>query len=497
LDAVFGTSPLDQVQWGVLVVDAESGRVIYSRQPRTKFIPASNMKVPVAAAALHYLGPEHRFETALAAAGSFDPATGVLTGDLVLAGTGDPTLSSRFRADGGAALGALADSLRAAGVREVTGSLVVDASGWDSLTAAPSWMVEDLPDAATGGAFVLTEGITTVVIEAAAQPGGAARVSWTPYGEQTFIASRVETVATPREATQLRASYRPESRQIVIDGRLTAGTTDTLRVGTRDPVRQAAAALARTLADAGIQLRGGWRVAWTRGEALAGGCAAGALDACATRVVAQLASPPLVDIVAVMLGPSHNWIAEQLVRALGRLDVPSASPGGAPRGEPTLPPAGAPAPLPAAPGATPNPPVAGWTTGLAVVRRFLVETAAVDSLDLRLRDGSGLSAQNVVTPRAMVQVLEHARSSPWGEGFRRALAEPGEVGSTLSGRLQGLEGRLFAKTGSLTNVAALSGYLTRSDGRLVIFSILTNGSGLPGSRVQMGIDQLVRLLAEG
>ena len=504
LDSVVETPPLDQVQWGVLAVEAESGRVLYGRQPGTKLIPGSNMKLTVAAAALHHLGADHRFETSLHAAGELDAASGVLTGDLVVVGTGDPTLSARFRGDVEAPLRAFVDSLRAAGVREVTGSLVVDASAWDSVTSVPSWMVEDLSDAATGGAFVLAEGVTTVRVQAAPQAGGIARASWSPYGEDTFVASRVETVATAADAVSspLRASYRPESRQLVIDGRIAAGTEATLRLGTRDPVRQAAAALARTISSSGIRLSGGWRVAWRSGEPLAAGCAAGALDACGARSVARLASPPLSEVVAVVLGPSHNWMAEQLLRALGRLDtvaVASAAPGALPAPAPpaATPPTGAP-PLGALPpGAAPTRPLSSWPTGLSVVRRYLVETVGVDSLDLRLRDGSGLSAQNVVTPRAIVQVLEHARSSPWGEAFRRALAEPGEAGATLSSRLQGLEGRVFGKTGTLTNVASLSGYLTRGDGRLVLFSIMTNGSGLPGSRVQAGIDQIVRLLAGG
>jgi D-alanyl-D-alanine carboxypeptidase/D-alanyl-D-alanine-endopeptidase (penicillin-binding protein 4) len=487
-DSITRAPPLDQIQWGVLAVEAESGRALYARQPSTKLIPASSLKLAVAAAALHHLGADHRFETALRAAGSLDPATGVLDGDLVLVGTGDPTLSSRVWGDFGAVLRAFADSLRGAGVREVAGSLVVDATGWDSTTTVPSWMVEDLPDVATGGAFVLAEGVTTVRVEGAPEPGGSARVSWSPHGEDTFVASRLQTVATAAEAAAAppRATYRPESRQLVLDGRLAAGSVVTLQLGTRDPVRQSAAALARALAGAEIQLRGGWRVAWTAGEALSAGCAAGGLDACGAPTVARLTSPPLSEIVAVVLGPSHNWTAEQLVRALGRLDTASAAPAAA-----------APAPPPPAAMPTPALPPASWATGLSVVRRYLVETVGVDSLDLRLRDGSGLSAQNVVTPRALVQLLAHARAAPWGETFRRALAEPGEGSTTLSARLRGLEGRVFAKTGSLTNVAALSGYLTREDGGLVIFSILTNGSGLPGSRVQAGIDQLVRALAGG
>jgi D-alanyl-D-alanine carboxypeptidase/D-alanyl-D-alanine-endopeptidase (penicillin-binding protein 4) len=478
IDSVLGSAPLHQVQWGVLAVEAGSRRTIHDHQGATKFIPASNIKVPLAAAALHHLGPDHRFVTALRVAGSFDPVTGTLTGDLVLPAAGDPTLSGRFRQADGGPLAALLESLRESGLRAVTGALVVDASAWDSASAVASWMVEDLPGIATGGAFVLEEGVTTVVIEAGARAGEPARVSWTPHGEDGFVVSRVRTVAAGAadvDGARPSATYHPESRRLVVEGLMVAGGVDTLRLGTRDPVRQSAAALARALVGAGIRLHGGWRVAWEPDEPLSGDCATGALDLCAAPTLARVASPPLTDVLAVTLGLSHNWLAEQLVRALGPY---------------------APSPSTGAPGPTPSVP-AGWPSGLSTLRHYLVETVGVDSLDLRLRDGSGLSAQNVLTPRALVQVLDHAQRAAWGESFRRALAEPGETNTTLSSRLEGLEGRLFAKTGTLTNVTTLSGYVLRPDGEVVLFSILTNASGLPASVVRTGIDRIVRALADG
>jgi hypothetical protein len=238
-------------------------------------------------------------------------------------------------------------------------------------------------------------------------------------------------------AAPYRTTFEPESRRLILDGRVLAGDVDTLRVGTRDPVRQGGAALARTLGEAGIRLRSGWRVEWAPGESLGGACAAGAVDRCGATTVARLTSPPLLEIAEYVLGAS----------------------------------------------------LSGST--------YMVETVGVDSLDLRLRDGSGLSAQNVATPRALVQVLDHARRTPWGAGFRDALAGGGEPGTTLANRLQDLQGRVFAKTGTLTNVTSLSGYLLRPDGSTVIFSILTNASGLGASRVQVGIDRIVRALAGG
>ncbi len=136
-----------------------------------------------------------------------------------------------------------------------------------------------------------------------------------------------------------------------------------------------------------------------------------------------------------------------------------------------------------------------WGEGVGVVESYLVNEVGVDSLDISARDGSGLSAYNLVTPRAMVRILQEMRDGPYADDFRQALARPGEEDSTLERRLLEFEGRVFAKTGTISNVNSLSGYLVRDDGREVIFSVLTNGSGLPASRVRAAIDDVVRGLA--
>lgn len=166
------------------------------------------------------------------------------------------------------------------------------------------------------------------------------------------------------------------------------------------------------------------------------------------------------DIVTAILQPSQNWIAEQVVRTLG-----------AERGE-----------------------GGGWRSGIAVQEGFLFRTVGIDASALRMQDGSGMSHQNLVTPWAVVQLLDHARTAPWGPAFRAALTGPGRPG-TLSNRLRGLEERVVGKTGTLSNVNALSGYVITDDGRELIFSILSNASGLPGAPVVAAIDRMVEALA--
>ena len=180
----------------------------------------------------------------------------------------------------------------------------------------------------------------------------------------------------------------------------------------------------------------------------------------ATRFAA-LTSPPMAEIVKAILEPSQNWMAEQLVRTLGMVFGQQGN----------------------------------WQEGFRVQQEFLVQEVGVDSLDFAFRDGSGLSTQNLVTPRAMVEILEFMRESEYGVIFQDALAGPGEEGSTLRRRLTGLEGRVFAKTGTLTHVASLSGYVRTDSGRVLIFSILTNNSGISSQAVRAGIDEVVAALA--
>jgi PBP4 family serine-type D-alanyl-D-alanine carboxypeptidase len=280
-------------------------------------------------------------------------------------------------------------------------------------------------------------------------------------GTSDYVSSEIVTAATD-SSTRVRSSYLPESRRIVLRGRAARGSVDTLRFALRDPVRQATAALARALADAGITIDGGWSVAWEEGTLLGGGCRSGALEQCAQgRRLAGITSPPLPEIVAGILEPSQNWMAEQLLHTLG-----------AELGE-----------------------KGSWDEGLEVMQEFLVGAVGLDSLDFSSSDASGMSAHNLVTPRAMVTILRHMAAGSHAEVYRHAMAEPGEEDSTLSRRLEGFEGRVFAKTGTISNVNSLSGYLVRDDGREVVFSILSNGSGLSSSQVRTAIDDLVRILA--
>lgn len=461
------------------------------------------MKLPVAAAALSLLGRDFRWETAFFADAT--PVDGILSVPLYLRGTGDPTLGAPFFPSSTEALAALADSLHAAGVRRVTGPLIVDASGWDSTTVPESWMVGNLSPSfgATGGAFTVGKGEVALRISGGRTPGELASIDWSPRGRGDFVQGTVVTGATGAPA-EVRTDFLSESRRWVLSGSVAVGDSLTLTLAARDPVRLATEALARTIEERGVVLEGGVRIEWggaepsfpvgdtiaepeiviapgdaiasgesesagsTPGDAIAGGVAENrgeSIDAGrkGSIRIAGIFSPPLSEVIRVTLDTSQNWMTEQVVRTLGAEVGEHGS----------------------------------WNEGFRVIEEHLAEEMRIDSLEIHMEDGSGLSAYNLLTPRAIVRILLHAQTRLWGDDFRTALPSPGRPGGTLDRRLAGLEGRVQAKTGTIMNVNSLSGYLLTDDGAELVFSILSNGSNLPAAQIRERMDAIVRELAAG
>jgi AraC-like DNA-binding protein len=245
LDALLDGPPLDRAHVGVLAVDALTGRTLYARNDERWFVPASNQKIVITAAAWSLLGPDYRYRTELWATGPVQ--AGRLDGHLVVVGSGDPSLSFRFWESGVQALEALADSVRARGILEITGKLVVDVAAWDSTTVAPTREVDDLVYGygATGGAFAIDEGeVTRAGARGDRARGSRSRSQWSAAGPPGLRGGpRLET-APADSSTRVVARYQPETRRLVLEGRVRAGATDTLAFAQRDPVRLATAELA-------------------------------------------------------------------------------------------------------------------------------------------------------------------------------------------------------------------------------------------------------------
>lgn len=466
-DSAIAAPPLDRTQWGIEVYDPERGRALYRLNPEKHFIPASNAKLVTAAAAMAELGPEYRYRTELYAVGAADSAAG----SLVVVGSGDPTMSARFFESDLAPIEVLADSVRAAGIRRITDGLIIDASRFDGRFVHPSWEVGDLPwaYAAPVAAFAIAEAAAQVVVTPGAAPGEPAVLACPEPTEAFTVRNRIVTDSAGAR-TLVRVERRPGSYDLDLSGTIALDAApDTLRLSVVEPALHAGRALRAALERRGIDVAGDVRVVYDTVEAAALRAAMRGLDAAlpgdttnaSARLIAAWTSPPMREIIAAILEPSQNWIAEQVLKTLGAEHAGHGT----------------------------------WAAGRDVVRRYLIDVVGIDSTAVYLVDGSGLSAQNLLTPHAIVQLLDHVRRQPWGIEYRDALPEPGEPESTLEDRLQGLEGRVHAKTGTITHVNTLGGYVRSADGRDLIFSVMTNASGVSGSTVRRAIDRIVQAIA--
>ncbi len=313
VDSAVATPPLDRTHWGIEVRDPGRGRALYRLNPEKHFVPASNMKLVVTAVALAELGPEYRYRTELFAPEVRDDS---VAARLVVFGRGDPTLSARFFESDLAPVEALADSVYGAGIRRIEGELVVDASSFDPEWVHPTWEVGDLPwyYAAPVAAFAIAEAAAPMIVAPGATPGEPAVVSFPEPAEAFTVRNRLVTDTAGAE-TEVQARRPLGSYTLDLTGTIALDREpDTLWLAVVDPAAHAARALASALERRGVDIGGGIRVVYDSATA------AGLLgpDTAAATPVVVWTSPPLREIVAGVLEPSQNWIAEQLLKTLGR-----------------------------------------------------------------------------------------------------------------------------------------------------------------------------------
>lgn len=427
LDRILADPLLEGAQVGVVVRDATDGTTLYSRNATQRLLPASNTKLLTAAAALETLGPGYRFSTDVLTGGR---DSGASVDRLYLRGDGDPTVLA-------ADYDRLAAQVAKAGIRRV-GRLVADDTAFDDVRLGADWAWDDEPYYYAAQVSALTvapdsdydAGSVILNVAPGRTDGAGARVSVEPANRLVRVVNRARTGP---------AGGQPSVSLVREHGSNTVTVTGTVPAGGA-PVREWATVWEPTdlAADVfrGALERHGVRVA---GAPVRGTTPAGA------RTVAHHASMELTGLLVPFVKLSNNGHAEVLTKAMGR------KAGG--RGD--------------------------WPTGLAAGARALAGLG-VESAKLRLKDGSGLSRQDLVSAEQFGRLLLAARSRPWFQAWYAALPVAGDpdrlVGGTLRSRMRGTpaERNVRAKTGSLTGVSGLSGYLTDRSGRPLVFSVLTN-----------------------
>ncbi len=437
---------------GVHVVALRSGRVIYRRNATDPFIPASNEKLITAAAALDALGEDYFFETDVYANGTV--ADGVLSGDIVLRGGGDPTIGGRYDdEDAMTIFKRWAGVLKDKGIRRVTGDVVADDSFFDRVYYHPDWSDAQawkwyFP---TTSALSINDNCVTVSVKPGAGAGAPALLSVEPASAPVTLSNQCTTSAT-RHAIWFARD--PDSATIRVGGYVRAGSSGYSGLVTVPvPPLYAARAFLQALQESGISVGGGARLIRS-GETYR---TPDTQPLCMRRT-------SLVSVLRTMLQHSHNHYAEQVLKTVG------AETSGA----------------------------GTWAAGAARAGVLLRRMGFSDA-EFTVADGSGLSRKDRATPALLASLLMRMANGEHGQTFESLLAVPGEEG-TLHNRLDGSDyaDRIRAKTGYLDRVGALSGYATARSGIEVAFSILVNDDRNPVGAYSMRetVDTICRAIVD-
>ncbi len=427
LNEILSDNQLNGAIAGVSVRSSSTGELLYENYGDTRLTPASNMKLFTAGAALETLGPNYRFSTELLADGKLK--NNKLTGDLYLKGKGDPTLLKEDFDE-------LAQSLKENGVHKIHGDLIGDNSWYDeeSLSQDMVWSDEDYYYGAKVSALTASPNedydAGTVIVEVypGKHSGDKADVRLSPSSDVLTIENQAKTVKSGEEA-ELTISREHGSNTILIKGEINEDSSRKREwIAVWDPARYALSLMKQSLMEAGIKFKGKTRLKKTPEDAT---------------LLVEKKSMPLSDLLIPFMKLSNNGHAEILVKEMGKVKKNEGS----------------------------------WEAGLEVMTDFLKQEG-LDTDELRLRDGSGISHVTLIKPNQLSEFLYTVQDKSWFDPFYRSLPIAGDSkrleGGTLRYRMRDTpaEQIVHAKTGSLTGVSSLSGYVDQNDG--LTFSIMLN-----------------------
>ena len=457
VQAALDESHAQKAYWGILVVDRDSGETLYELNADRFFTPASNAKIFTTSLALATLGPNFHFRTTLETDGKIG-ADGHLIGDVTLVGRGDPDLSNRkfpyagkVERDGPVEkiLAEMADEAGARGLKEIEGDIVADDSYYPYDPYPAGWSIGDIffTFGSPISAIALNDNCIAVSIVPGAKVGDAASILVEPAAASETFARSI-TTSDALAKPEIGVVRQPGPEFLLLHGSIpVAHAPIKLELAMPDPTETAGLALKQIFESRGIRVSGTVRVHHAPAPEIYPDAPVvlGPLPAAADpnrTVLAEHLSLPLIESVRLTNKVSQNLHAELLLRAVAYekkgFGVTDA--------------------------------------GLWIEQDFLKSIGVADG-DVVLSDGSGLARDDLVTPRAIVQLLRFDEQQPWGSDYISTFPVAG-VDGTLDSRMLGTAaaGRIFAKTGGLDHVRALSGFATTTGGEHLVFSMIGNNN---------------------
>ncbi|MEG4506464.1 D-alanyl-D-alanine carboxypeptidase/D-alanyl-D-alanine-endopeptidase [Microcoleus sp. F6_B4] len=436
VDAIANRPEFSRSRWGILIQPLSSTATLYSRDAQKYFIPASNAKLLTTAAALQKLGTDFRIKTSVYSGEN---------GSLYVAGRGDPSIAEPQ-------LKSLAQQLKQRGISQVN-QLIGDDSYFQGTAVNPNWEWEDAQ--AGYGAPVNSLIFNQNAIDLLLSPQAIGQPLKVTFAEPKLANQwqlQNNSVTVAENESEFIEIGREFDRPIIrVSGQLkVGGEPESAYVAVVNPANNFLQYFQQVLAAEGIPVKQ-------------------ALVASASRnlnqELATVESPPLAELVKETNRESNNLYAEVLLRLLGKVT-----------------------------GEMPVPQEDTGESGLKELKTALTQLG-VNPNSYRLADGSGLSRHNLISPEALVQTLRFMANSPAASIYRQSLPIAGESG-TLKNRFNITPNRvnLQAKTGTMSGVSALSGYIEVPNYEPLVFSIIVNQSDLSTAKMRSATDEIVLLL---
>jgi D-alanyl-D-alanine carboxypeptidase/D-alanyl-D-alanine-endopeptidase (penicillin-binding protein 4) len=438
---------VSRAAWGIAVQSLDRRERLFTLNAGTLLVPASVAKLVTVATAADAVGWDYRYVTSLRVTGPI--ADGVLQGDLIVVGSGDPSIGGRAGDD----LSSWVQALKTAGIRRIDGRVIGDDDLVDEPRPQLAWGWDDLgyTTGALFGALNLAENRSIVTIAPGPSPGMPAVVTVDPRLAFRVVTNRVAT-GPPGSPQLLWPEQRPGDPSLTVAGSIpTAATAVSLPVAVGNPTQWFASALKSRMVRDGIEVSGD-AVDIDDVVPTPARDTATVIHTHRSRTLAEIAQPLLKD--------SINLYAEALMR------------------------------LNAAPGV--------FATNDAALQgvRTRLDAWGISNASYQLVDGSGLSRRDAITADAVLSLLERMADSSGTSPFVTGLPIAGVDGS-LSTRMKGTpaENNVRAKTGTMSNIRTLAGYVTTLDGERLAFVILINNFEGTGANANDALDAIAVRLA--
>ncbi len=456
VDTLLNNAGTEMGWWGAKIQYANTGEVIYERNPGKLFMPASNMKLYTTAAALCLLGPQYRYETDFMTQGIIDEK-GVLHGDLIIKGSGDPSWSWRFF-DGNydSIMVIFVDSLKAKGITSIQGDIIGDDNVFDDQDLGYGWSWDDESyyyAAQLSGLSYNENYIDFDIIPDTLNLGSPVTLVPKPMTDYLNVRNELITVSSDT-ATDWGYGRERTTNNGWFDGsyRLEKGETEET-ITIHNPTLFTVHVLKERLSEAGIVVNG---------QLLDVDDLKDSLNYAETSTLFRYTSHPLSDIISKVNRPSQNFIAESLQKTLG---AEFGKEGSSYEGR--------------------------------KIEMMLFDSLGMDVKHLKLRDGSGLARHNLVSPNTSASLLQIMWDHPLRSYYIESLPLAGVTGTTR--RLtkgSSAEGNVRAKTGTIGWVRALSGYTWTQSGEPLIFTLMVNHYTIPTREVNKRLEQIVAILSD-